>query len=707
MSSSETVTKERQFLGHPAGLFILFFAEMWERFCYYGMRGLLTVFLIDVFLKGDTEAFAIYGTYTALVYMAPVLGGKIADKFLGYKRAVIIGGILMAIGEFMLLGQTNFWLYLGMAGIIVGNGYFKANISSIVGKLYRDGDERRDSGFTIFYIGINVGALLATTVCVEVGRKVGYEYGFALAGIGMILGTLIFVFGKKLYEHAAAPPNPEKLKSKVLGPLSQQSVIILCSLAIIPAIFMLIQFNEIMPYLLAVVGVYVIYNLLSAAYKEDKSGEQAVEGKKVWLHRMLAMIIIFVFNIAFWACFEQAGTSLTLFARRNVDRLIGGWEMSDATTQFFNPLYIILFGSIFSIMWIKLQQRKINPSIAMKFGLGIIQLGLGYLVVLLGGMFLSEAYLVPLWTLAILYLLHTTGELFLSPIGLSMVTKLAPKKITGTAMGGWFLSFAFANYAAAVIAMATGSGGHGGGGGTDTEPTRAEYLTKIDSSANLVEANCLALVSTAEKFNNATGFVGEDTTVASLPKELHSVVKDIYPTFMAIHSEVGPLLNDTIPVDTTNKWVTSSYNGKEILWAQLTANYAVALKGLAGSLKKLTEATYKMNQGSLYKDVEGAFSSGIVGIGDGLNAMHGNVISIIDRKNKGDDQFNSDKDSYLFKGSNTAMEKFDKNYSTIASHMYWDIYSNVYMMMGLITICIGLLLCFISKPLTKLMHGIE
>ena len=238
MSSEGTTINEKQFLGHPVGLFVLFFAEMWERFCYYGMRGLLTVFLIDVFLKGDSEAFAIYGTYTALVYMAPVLGGKIADKFLGYKRAVIFGGVLMAIGEFMLLGQTNFWLYLGMAGIIVGNGYFKANISSIVGKLYRDGDERRDSGFTIFYIGINVGALLATTVCVEVGRKVGYEYGFALAGIGMILGTLIFVFGKKLFEHAAAPPNPEKLKSKVLGPLSQQSVIFICSLAIIPAIYM-------------------------------------------------------------------------------------------------------------------------------------------------------------------------------------------------------------------------------------------------------------------------------------------------------------------------------------------------------------------------------------------------------------------------------------------------------------------------------------
>jgi len=696
MSDNNSNSSEQLFLGHPKALFILFFAEMWERFCYYGMRGLLTVFLIDVFLKGDKEAFAIYGTYTALVYMAPVLGGKIADKFLGYKNAVILGGILMAIGEFMLLGQTNFWLYLGMAGIIVGNGYFKANISSIVGKLYKDGDARRDSGFTIFYIGINIGALLATTVCVEVGRKLGYEYGFALAGIGMIIGTLIFVFGSKLYEHAAAAPNPEKLKSKVLGPLSQRSVIYLLSLSLIPAIYFLIQFNQIMPYLLMAVGAYVIYNLLSAAYNEDKSGEQAVAGKKVWLHRMIAMIIIFVFNIAFWACFEQAGTSLTLFARRNVDRMIGGWEMSDATTQFFNPLYIILFGSIFSIMWIKLQQRKINPSIALKFGLGIIQLGLGYLIVLIGGMFLSDAYLVPLWTLAILYLLHTTGELFLSPIGLSMVTKLAPKKMTGTAMGGWFLSFAFANYVAAIIAMATGSEGHEGSKGSDKEITRTEYIALIDSNMNSIEEKCDLLKISVEEFSNSSDFTDEDTTVLKLPKELNVVTGNIFSTFTSIHNDVFPLLEDT-----------SKYTGKEVLWSQLTKNYSNAVKGLDHSLDKVIETTNKMSKGTKYSEAEADFSNGIVGIGDGLNAMHGKVISIIDRKNRGDDLFNPDHEDYIFIGSKTAMKAFDKNYSTIASHMYWDIYSNVYMMMGLITIFIGLLLCFISKPLTKLMHGVE
>jgi hypothetical protein len=212
----------------------------------------------------------------------------------------------------------------------------------------------------------------------------------------------------------------------------------------------------------------------------------------------------------------------------------------------------------------------------------------------------------------------------------------------------------------------------------------------------MVEANCAALISSAEEFKQAEGFVGDDSTVLNLPVELNAMVGNILPTFIAIQADVGPMLMDT-----------TTYSGKEVLWSQLTANYAKAVKGLAGALEKVTKATDEMNQGSLYTEVEEAFSGGIVGIGDGLNAMHGKVISIIGRKNKGNSAFDSDSDSYLFNGSEEAMEGFDKNYATIASHMYWNIYSNVYMMMGLITICIGLLLCFISKPLTKLMHGIE
>ncbi len=471
MSDQVIDSPEIEETGHPKGLYPLCFSEMWERFCYYGMRALLLLYLTKSLLKGDNEAFLIYGAYTALVYVAPVLGGKLADQLLGYRNAVLLGGVLMALGEFLILGGTETWLYIGMGAIIVGNGYFKANISSIVGKLYKDGDPRRDSGFTIFYIGINVGALLATTVCAEVGNQFGPAYGFGLAGIGMIAGTIIFQLGSKTFQDKAAPPDAEKLNAKWIGPLSRFHVTILGSLAVIPAIYGLMLFPTIVGYLLAITAILVIINLLMGAIKEGA----------IWRDRMIAMIIMFVFNIVFWACFEQAGSSLTLFAERNVDRMIFGWEMGAATTQFFNPAYILIFGSIFSIMWIKLSKIGKNPNIPAKFGLGILQLGLGYLVVYLASGMLPEGeYQVGLWTLALLYLLHTTGELFLSPIGLSMVTKLAPKHMTGTAMGGWFLSFAASNYVAGILATATGAS-HGGGDGEEgavatAAQTLAQYV---------------------------------------------------------------------------------------------------------------------------------------------------------------------------------------------------------------------------------------
>ncbi len=444
MTENVQVTK-----GHPKGLYVLFMAEMWERFCYYGMRALLTLYLIKSLMKGDSQAFAIYGAYTALVYAAPVLGGKIADNILGYRIAVILGGVLMAIGEFMILGGTEHWLYIGMGTIIVGNGYFKANISTIVGKLYKDGDARRDSGFTIFYIGINIGALLATTVCAEVGEKYGFQYGFGLAGIGMLLGVFFFIFGQNTFKEVSDPPNPAKLNAPYLGPLTQLHVTILGSLLVIPALYFLLVNSEVVGFLLLAVAAYVIFSLMSRGFKEGN----------VLRDRMIVFIVLMFFNIVFWACFEQAGTSLTLFADRNVDRMIGGWEMGAATTQFFNPFFIIVLGSLFSMMWVYLSKIGKNPNIPVKFGLGIIQLGLGYLVVQIAPV--SEEFLVPLWTLALLYFLHTTGELFISPIGLSMVTKLVPKDMTGTAMGAWFLSFAGSNYVAAIIAKMTGSHGEG------------------------------------------------------------------------------------------------------------------------------------------------------------------------------------------------------------------------------------------------------
>jgi POT family proton-dependent oligopeptide transporter len=421
---------------------------MWERFCYFGMRGLLVLYLTKTLLQGDDQAFAIYGAYTALVYMAPVLGGQLADNILGYRIAVMLGAVLMAIGEFMILGGSQTWLYIGMAAIIVGNGYFKANISSLVGKLYSADDPRRDSGFTIFYIGVNVGALLATLVVVWVGERFGFKYGFGLAGIGMLLGLLIFAAGQKYYKEEGRPPHPEKLRAKVLGPLTQLQVIVLISFLIIPLLYLLIIYNGVMGILLILTFLFVGYTLL----------REGIKGGNILRDRMIIFIILCFFNILFWALFEQAGSSLTLFADRNVDRnLFGIIELTAGQTQFFNPFFIIVMGSLFSMLWVKLSERKLNPNIPAKFGYGIILLGIGYLITRFGLYNHNEAYLVPLWIIIAIYFFHTVGELFISPIGLSMVTKLAPEKLSGTLMGAWFLSFSGSNFLGGQLAKLTNS----------------------------------------------------------------------------------------------------------------------------------------------------------------------------------------------------------------------------------------------------------
>ncbi len=453
--------------GHPKGLYVLFGAEMFERLCYYGMRGLLILYLTKALMQGDEKAIGIYGAFTALVYAAPVWGGKLADTVLGYRRAVIFGGIVMALGEFMILGGTEFWLFLGMSAIIVGNGYFKANISTIVGKLYKDGDPMRDSGFTIFYMGINLGALLATLAIAPIGETFGFQWGFGLAGVGMLLGVFIFIKGQDKLEGHGEAPDPEVLRKWGIP-------VYVGSILAIPVLFALINYGrdihflgqDLLFYLLIGLLLFVCFNLLRAGF----------QGDKVQRDRIIVLMILMTFNVVFWACFEQAGSSLTLFADRNVDRdVFGLYEMPASQTQFFNPLFIILFGSIFSVMWVRLSAIGKNPNIPVKFGLGIIQLGLGYLLLLVGAAFAGEAAKVPLFILGLMYLLHTTGELFLSPIGLSMVTKLAPKHMTGSAMGAWFLSFAFSMYVAAALAKLTGSEG---GAAVDLTPADglAQYV---------------------------------------------------------------------------------------------------------------------------------------------------------------------------------------------------------------------------------------
>ncbi len=481
------MNKKTSMQGHPNGLMTLFFSEMWERVCYYGMRVLLTLYLVKSLMKGDADAAIIYGAYTGLVYAAPIIGGKLADKFLGYRNAVMLGAILMAIGEFVILGGSEQFLMIGMGALIVGNGYFKANISTIVGKLYKDDDPRRDSGFTIFYIGINIGALLATTVIAYVGETYGFKYGFGLAGFGMLLGLLIFWGGRKNYAAAEGLGFTEEGNQKVFGGLKKAHVVGILSLLLIPVAYFLIMQNSWLDYILIGLFLLITYVLIKAGIDADSK-----ETVKVWKDRMIALLIFMLINITFWACFEQAGTSLTLFADRNVDRSIFGWEMPASMTQFFNPFFIIVFGSIFSVMWVKLANIGKNPSIPMKFAFGILQLALGFLVTNIGLQFVNEAYQVPLLTLVILYLLHTTGELFLSPIGLSMVTKLSPKKISGTAMGAWFLSFAIANYVGGKIATFTG--GHSDTGEALTAAQGLEKYITVFSTLGFVLVGISVLI---------------------------------------------------------------------------------------------------------------------------------------------------------------------------------------------------------------------
>ncbi|MFV8753442.1 peptide MFS transporter [Nannocystaceae bacterium ST9] len=446
--------------GHPHGLYVLFFAEMWERFCYYGMRTLLVLYLTKELLFADEPAYGIYGAYTALVYAAPVIGGKMADNLLGYRRAVVMGGILMALGEFLLVGNgltpNNTLLFVGMGLIIVGNGYFKANISSIVGKLYVPGDPRRDSGFTIFYMGINIGALLATTVCGFVGETYGYNYGFGLAGIGMLVGIGVFLFGQDKLQGLGGAPDEAKLHAAWKGPLSRWHVTVLASLGVVPILYWLLQNEQIVNWLLGATMIAVCFSLLSGAIAAGKLAPAAE--RTVQRDRIIALFVLMFFNTLFWALFEQAGTSLTLFADRAVDRQIDllAWEMPTSNTQAFNPAFIIIFGSVFSWMWVRLDKAGLNPNIPMKFALGTIQLGCGFLLLLVGASMATD-YKVALIFLVLMYMLHTTGELFVSPIGLSMVTKLAPAHLTGTVMGAWFLSFAFANKLGALLAKLTGS----------------------------------------------------------------------------------------------------------------------------------------------------------------------------------------------------------------------------------------------------------
>jgi POT family proton-dependent oligopeptide transporter len=450
------------FLGHPKGLFVLFFAEMWERFSYYGMRALLIFYLVQHWMFSDGEASVIYGAYTALVYITPVIGGYIADRYIGQRKAVLFGAVLLTFGHFLMAfegsgGQADaainvFWLAL--AFIIVGSGFLKANISVIVGQLYSRTDVRRDGAYTIFYMGINLGAALGAIIAGILGQVYGWRYGFGAAGVGMLLGLIVFIWGKPYLVGRGEPSNTEQLVKRYFG-IKFEWLLYFLSFAVIGLVWLLIQYQALIGMVLGISGaILVAYVLYVALVKLP-----AVDRDRIFA----AMFLIFG-SILFWALFEQAGSSLNLFTDRNVDRNILGLEVPASVFQSINAIYIVLLAPFFAMLWTWLARRGWEPSTPAKFGLGMTQLGAGFLVLVLGANWAGTGNLTPVLFIFLIYLLHTTGELCLSPVGLSAMNRLAPSHMASLIMGTWFFASATGNFAAGLISAATG----GEGAGPDT-----------------------------------------------------------------------------------------------------------------------------------------------------------------------------------------------------------------------------------------------
>lgn len=431
--------------GHPKGLYFLFFTEMWERFSYYGMRAIFMLFMVKVLLLKDGEASEIYGSYTGLVYLTPLLGGYLCDRYLGNRRSIIIGGLLMALGQFFMFlsastgadgGVALMWT--GLTALIVGNGFFKPNISTMVGQLYPTNDRRIDSAFTIFYMGINLGAFFSPLVCSSFSD---YKWGFLAACVGMLLGLVGFIALQKKYliseegKEIGLPVKPLDMKSIAM---------IIGSIGII---FFMLNFKQWFGPEHDIIS-YFIYGSMVAIpiiILTDKSLRRSE------LMRILVILILVFFVIFFWGAFEQAGASLTLFADRQTDRHVLGWEMPAEFFQSVNPLAVITLAPLFTILWGFLYKHRMEPSSPTKMAWGLALVAIGYAVIAMAVNGLGVGEKVSMWWLIALYVIHTMGELCLSPIGLSMVSKLAPLRLSSLLMGTWFLGNAAANKFAGTL----------------------------------------------------------------------------------------------------------------------------------------------------------------------------------------------------------------------------------------------------------------
>ncbi|OQX98048.1 MAG: MFS transporter [Bacteroidetes bacterium 4572_117] len=447
---------------HPKGLMVLFFTEMWERFSYYGMRALLVLYLTAELVTGGfgldrAAALQIYAIFTGLVYLTPIPGGFLADKYLGQRKAVFIGAFLMAIGQFLMawsefgeMESREFLRNNGLGLIIVGTGFFKANISTIVGNLYSENDPRKDSAFTIFYMGINIGALLGPVIAGSMGENIDWFWGFGAASVGMLISTVWFYIQRDKLGTAGMPPNKKLKEGETYYKFDNGDR------------FDILYY--IVGSIVLVWGIIELWSNISELSKDILSGALAIigggfiawvifkntTGKVAW-SRMSVILILAIFNIFFWSGYEQAGGTFNLFAESSINRVTSWFEIPATLFQSVPALYIILFGLPFAALWLRLNAIGKEPRTPVKFAMGLILMSIGFIIMTKAAQTAGDSNMVsPMWLLMV-YFMHTMGELMLSPIGLSMITKLAPQKIVSIMMGVWFGSIAAANYMAGIL----------------------------------------------------------------------------------------------------------------------------------------------------------------------------------------------------------------------------------------------------------------
>ena len=520
--------------GHPRGLSLLFFTEMWERFSYYGMRALFSLYMINALLFSKERASEIYGSYTGLVYLTPLIGGYVADRYWGNRKSIVTGGLLMALGQFLMFGSASLYqtstsiplMWGGLAFLIIGNGFFKPNISSMIGQMYAEGDRRRDAAYTIFYMGINLGAFIAPLLCGflgDTGNPADFKWGFLAAGIGMILGTILFQTQKDKYVITpeglpiGAAPNTSVNAGEDAGSGGLGTQQLLMGLGMCVTLFLAFKFALGFDTIAGLI--YAITISMMTVIITDKSLT------KVERDRILVVYVSAFFVVFFWAAFEQAGASLTFFAQEQTDRSFFGTVIPASYFQSVNAVAVVILAPITAAIWVALAKRKSEPNSLIKQALGLLILALGYAVIAIGVKGVGMGMKVSMFWLIALYTIHTVGELCLSPIGLSLVSKLAPIRFVSLLFGVWFLANSVANKAAGQL-----SGLY--------PPSGAEYAMAAENRIDNDTYRGI-LEGTVQPTPEQVSMAKAKAIPLEYPSFLGSKVKDLYQFFMLFVGMAG------------------------------------------------------------------------------------------------------------------------------------------------------------------------